>query len=141
MATATPTASPDPRNEQRDQPVDIYLEAFYTGDFNQARSVVAEDFRFDGPFLQVAGRNAFFASAEGLRPIVHGHSLLRRWVDGPEICSLYDVQLQTPTATGSVRMSEWHTLRAGLLICGRVVFDTAAFRALLPPAPAVARNA
>ena len=134
------TADRADRNECRDHPVDVYLSAFYTGDFDRARSVLAEDFRFDGPLVQAVGRDAFFASAEGLRQIVRGHRLRHRWVDGPEVCSLYDVHFQTPGATGSVTMSEWHTLRAGLLTFGRVVFDTAAFRALLPAPAASTRD-
>ncbi len=131
MATADPTA----QDQGRDHSVDVYLSAFYTGDFDTARSVVAENFRFDGPFVQAVGRDAFFASAEGLRPIVRGHRLCHRWIDGPEVCSLYEVDFQTPAASGSVTMSEWHSVRDGLLTSGRVVFDTAAFRALLPPVP------
>jgi hypothetical protein len=131
MATTDPAA----RDQGRGHPVDVYLSAFYTGDFDRARSVVADDFRFDGPFVQAVGRDAFFASAEGLRSIVRGHRLRHRWVDGPEVCSVYDVDVQTPAASGSVTMSEWHSLRGGQLASGRVVFDTAAFRALLPPAP------
>lgn len=88
--------------------------------------------------MQADGREAFFSSAEGLRSIVRGHRLLHRWVDGDEVCSLYEVHLQTPAETGSVTMSEWHTVHDGLLVAGRVVFDTAAFRALMPPAPAAA---
>lgn len=119
-----------PRSSRRRLPLGLY-----TGDFERARSVVAEDFRFDRPFVQAVGRDAFFASAEGLRPIVRGHRLRHRWIDGPEVCSLYDVDLRTPAATASVTMSEWHSLRNGLLAAGRVVFDTAAFRAVLPAGP------
>jgi hypothetical protein len=109
-----------------------YLTAFYTGDFDRARAAVAEDFSFQGPFLQVQSRDAFFAGAQGLQPIVRGHRLLRQWVDGAEACSIYDVTLETPKGTGSVPMSEWHTVRGGQLAAARVLFDAAEFRALLP---------
>ena len=129
------TTDQNTRGECHEHAVDVYLSAFYTGDFDRARTVVAEDFRFDGPFVLAVGRDAFFASAEGLRAIVRGHHLRHQWIDGSEVCSIYDVDFQTPAATGAVTMSEWHTLRDGVLASGRVVFDTAAFRALLPPAP------
>src|SRR5258706_282997 len=108
-----------------------YLTAFYAGDFDRARATVAQDFSFQGPFLQVQGRDAFFAGAQGLQPIVRGHRLLRQWVDGDEVCSIYDVTFETPKGTGSVPMSEWHTVRDGRLAAARVLFDAAAFRALL----------
>jgi predicted SnoaL-like aldol condensation-catalyzing enzyme len=109
-----------------------YLTAFYRGEFDRARAVVAEEFSFRGPFLQVDGRDAFFAGAEGLKPIVRGHRMVRQWEDGADVCSLFEANLQTPAGTGSVLMSEWHIIRGGRLTSGRVVFDTAAFRALVP---------
>jgi len=109
-----------------------YLTAFYTGDFDRARTLVAPSFSFRGPFLQAQGRDGFFAGAQGLRPIVRGHRLLHQWVDGAEVCSIYDVTFETPSGSGSVPMSEWHTVHAGRLTTAFVLFDTTAFRALLP---------
>jgi hypothetical protein len=110
-----------------------YLTAFYTADFEAARALLAEDFSFHGPFVQVRGRDPFLDSAAGLKPVVRGHRLLRQWADGAEVCSWYDLDLETPVKSGSVTMSEWHTVREGKLVSGRVVFDAAAFRAFLPP--------
>lgn len=109
-----------------------YLTAFYTGDFDRARDLVTEDFAFRGPFLQVAGRDAFFEGAQGLKNIVRGHRTLRQCADGNDVSTLYEVELETPTGHGSVVMSEWHTIRAGRLTAGQVIFDTARFRAMLP---------
>jgi hypothetical protein len=112
--------------------VNSYLRAFYTGDFTLARDLVADDFSFQGPFLQVRGKEPFFAGAEGLRGVVGGHRLVRQWADGADVSSLYEVTLQTPAGRGEVLMSEWHTVSEGKLVSGRVTFDTAVFRALLP---------
>lgn len=85
-------------------------------------------------------------------PIVRGHQLRRQWVDhsdstdgdaddgsgsgndtviGAEVCSIYDVRIETPAGTGSVTMSEWHTVRAGRLAAALVLFDPARLHALL----------
>lgn len=114
------------------QTVNTYLSALYSGDLARARSVVAETFTFTGPFVRAESREEFFAGAAGLAPIVQGHRLLRQWEDGDEVCSVYEVALATTEGRGSVLMSEWHTVREGQLTAGRVVFDTAAFRALVP---------
>ena len=111
--------------------VDIYLSAFYSGDFAAASSVVADEFCFEGPFIKTRSKKSFFDAAEGLRAIVRGHRTLRQWVEGNDVCTIYDVVLETPLGSGSVTMSEWHNVRAGLLISGRVFFDSAAFRALV----------
>jgi hypothetical protein len=112
--------------------VNEYLTAFTTGDFVEARSVVAENFSFRGPFIQTGNREAFFVGAAGLASIVRGHRMLRQWEEGDEVCSLYELKLETPIGAGSVLMSEWHTVRNGELTAGRLVFDTAEFREFVP---------
>jgi hypothetical protein len=116
--------------------VERYLTAFYRGDFEAARPLVSDGLLFRGPFLQVDGADAFFRGAEGLRRIVRGHRTLRQWQDGGDVCSMYELDIETPIASGSVLMSEWDTVRDGLVAGARVVFDTAAFRALVPQAGA-----
>ena len=113
--------------------VNTYLTSFYSGDFDKAGTVVSEDFVFVGPFLQVESKELFFQGAEGLRPIVRGHRLLRQWSDSNNVSSIYDVDLETPAGAGSIVMSEWHKLRDGELVSGRIIFDTAAFRTLVSP--------
>lgn len=112
--------------------VNLYLEAFYAGKLADARALVADDYHFKGPFVEATNREAYFASAARLGPIVKGHRLLRQWADGDEVCSIYDVALETPSGKGTVTMSEWHRTARGKLASGRVILDTAAFRALMP---------
>ena len=116
------------------QLVNDYLAAFYAGDFDRAQALVADDFRFKGPFVEAASKQAFFDSAARLKPIVRGFDLLRQWCDGADVCSIFDLRLQTPVGSGSVTLCEWLTVRDSLLRTGRVILDTAPFRALVPPA-------
>ena len=113
--------------------VNNYLTSFYVGDFDEARAVVSDDFVFVGPFLQVQSKELFFEGAEGLRGIVRGHRLLKQWSDSNNVSSIYDVDFETPAGAGSIVMSEWHVLRDDELVSGRVIFDSAAFRALVTP--------
>jgi hypothetical protein len=115
--------------------VNAYLDAFYSGDFVRARSVLGADFHFSGPFVEATGADAFLASAQALGRIVRGHRVRRQWVDGNEVSTLYDVTLETPLGSGTITMSEWHRVEDGHLMQGVVVFDTAPFRALLPAEP------
>src|SRR2546430_5495318 len=103
-----------------------YLKAFYSGDLAGARATVIEDFSFSGPFVQTSSRDAFFQSAAPLARIVRGHRLLKQWDDGDDVCSFYELNLETPAGKGAVLMSEWHTVRRSKLVSARVVFDTAA---------------
>jgi ketosteroid isomerase-like protein len=112
--------------------VNAYLDAFSGGDLDAAYELVAEDFVFRGPMLQSDGKAAFVEGSSGLRPIVRGHRMLRQFADGDEVCSIYDFDIETPAGAGSVTMSEWSTVRDGKLTSARLVFDTAAFAALMP---------
>jgi len=113
--------------------VNEYLAAFYSGDLDKARSVVAENYVFKGPFVEANDREAFFQSAARLAAIVRGHHVLKQVEQGEDVCSLYEVNIVTAAGSGSVTMSEWHTVREGRLKLGRVVVDTVAFRKLVPP--------
>jgi hypothetical protein len=113
--------------------VNRYLTAFYSGDFPAARELVADDFHFKGPFVEAPNKEAYFSSAARLASVVKGHKLLRQWQEGDEVCSIYDVNLETPAGKGTVTMSEWHTTENDQLRSGRLILDTAAFRALMPP--------
>lgn len=112
--------------------VNRYLTAFYSGDFHTARGLLADNFHFKGPFVEASDKEAYFSSAARLASVVKGHKLLRQWQEGNEVCSIYDVNLETPAGRGTVTMSEWHTAENDRLCSGRVILDTAAFRALMP---------
>ncbi len=115
------------------QAVVKYFNAFWSGDMETARSLVAQKFSFAGPFLQVDDKDAFFASAAPLGPIVRGYRLLHQWEDGENVCSFYEFNVETPAGRGSVQTAEWNQVHDGRIISARLVFDTAAFRKLVPP--------
>ena len=93
---------------------------------------MAEDYQFKGPFLEARSKEAYCNSASRLATIVRGHELLRKWERDNEACPIYDVNIETPTGKGKVTMTEWHTAGTEQLHAGRIILDTAAFRALLP---------
>ncbi len=112
-----------------------YLDAFTVGDFDAAEELVGDDFAFDGPFAQYETKADFFHGAAGLRAVLRGHTLQHRWVDGADVCSVYLLQLEGPGGPGAVYTSEWNCVADDLVVSARLVFDTAAFRAVLPAAP------
>jgi hypothetical protein len=78
------------------EPTDVaseYLRAFYSGDHAAARALTADELTFAGPFVQTAGRAAFFASAAPLAQVARGHRLLRQWSDGDDVCSVFELAL------------------------------------------------
>ena len=109
-----------------------YLDRFTSGDISGAAELLTDDFVFNGPMLQAEGKEAFLAGAAGLAPFVRGNEMLRQWVDGDEVCSVYNFKIETPAGSGSITMAEWATVRDDKLASARVIFDTAAMTALMP---------
>jgi hypothetical protein len=109
-----------------------YLERFTAGDVEGAAEYLVEDFRFEGPVLTANSRADFLAGAAQLGPIVRGCEMHRQWVDGDQVCSIYDFKIETPLGPGSIPMAEWSVVRDGQLVSSRLLFDTATMAALMP---------
>ena len=109
-----------------------YLERFTSGDADGAAELLTDDFTFVGPILQAKNKADFLAGSAGLGPMVRGCHMHRQWVDGDEVCSIYDFKVETPIGTGSIPMAEWSVVRNGKLVSSRLLFDTAAMTALMP---------
>src|SRR3974377_1646409 len=90
-----------------------YLDRFSSGDIDGAAELLSDDFQFRGPLLQAEGKAAFLEGASRLGPIVRGNRMLHQWVDGEEVCSVYDFKIESPAGPGSITMAEWATVRRG----------------------------
>ena len=106
-----------------------YFEAWTSGDFEGARSLVHDDLIFRGPFETFERADDFFAS---LRRV--GGTLLKRadkkrvFVDGDDVCIVYDFVAVAPV--GASPTVEWYRVRDGKIGEIQIVFDTRPFAAL-----------
>ena len=113
-----------------------YLERLTAGDADGAFDMLAEEFTFDGPVVKARNKAEFLAqqaedkakfeaTSAKLGPIVMRHDIQRQWVDGDEVCSFYDLRIETPAGAVSIPMANWTVVRGGKLVSSRLVFDTA----------------
>ena len=109
-----------------------YLDRFTSGDVDAAGELLDESFTFHGPMVQADNKADFLAGTQGLLPIVQGYKMHRVFTDGDEVCAIYDFEVATPAGDGSITMAEWSVVRDGRLVSSRLLFDTAAFAALMP---------
>jgi SnoaL-like domain len=106
-----------------------YFDAWTSGDFGTARSLVHDDLTFRGPFETFERADDFF---ESLRRV--GGGLLKRadkkkvFVEGSDVCVIYDFVTDTPVGTSPT--VEWYRVRDGQIAEIQVVFDTRPFAAL-----------
>jgi ketosteroid isomerase-like protein len=106
-----------------------YFDAWTSGDFETARSMVHDDLTFRGPFETFERADDFF---ESLRRV--GGGLLERaekrkvFVDGGDVCVIYDFVAKPPV--GPSPTVEWYRVRDGKIAEIQIVFDTRPFAAL-----------
>lgn len=109
-----------------------YLERFTSGDVEGAAGLLADEFAFDGPILQAKDKAEFLAGSMAAAAMARGCTIHHQWVDGDDVCSVYDFEIQTPAGAGAIPMAEWSVIRDGKLMSSRLLFDTAAMAALMP---------
>ena len=108
--------------------VNEYLAAYTCGDVDRAAWLVSEDFSFKGPMQATAGRSALNKIVAHVAGSSRGHRVLRQWQDGDDVCTLYQFNVGTGAKATSVLVSEWNTVRGGLVASSLMVFDTGPFR-------------
>ncbi len=110
-----------------------YIDAFTAGDLDTARTYIADDFTFDGPFVKAGNKKEFFDNiSPDLIAMTRGYNMLRQFEDDGELCSIYEFNIETPVGKGAVYMVEWNKVRNGQLASAKLLFDTAQFSALMP---------
>ncbi|HUA06127.1 MAG TPA: nuclear transport factor 2 family protein [Solirubrobacteraceae bacterium] len=108
-----------------------YLERFASGDIDGAAELLADEFAFDGPILRAHNKGEFLAGSATAAAIARGCTIHHQWVDGDDVCSIYDFEIETAAGTASIPMAEWSVIRDGKLVSSRLLFDTAAMAPLM----------
>ena len=110
-----------------------YFEAWTGKDFETARSLPQDDLAFRGPFESFDRADDFMPSiqrvSQGLLQRVGNR---RVFADGDDVCIAYD--FVAPPPVGSSPTVERYHVRDGRIDAIQIVFDTAPFAALSPPA-------
>lgn len=100
-----------------------YIKAMDSRDYASARKYLGDNVRVKGP----AGE-AFRSPDEflGMMQQQHGHYDLKKvFVDGDDVCVLYDFRSKTVTTF----FSSWYQVKDGRIVSIQTVFDPRAFAA------------
>jgi hypothetical protein len=114
--------------------VERFLTAFYVGDVSATRDAITADFTLVGPFATVHSADELFELAGGLLKIVRGHKVLRWVAEGNDVAALYEIVLEGPAGQGSLPTAGWFTASGGHVSRGQLIYDSAAFAAIVSPA-------
>jgi limonene-1,2-epoxide hydrolase len=96
------------------------LEAWTSGDFATARSLLRDDVTSVGPLGANVGVEDYMAELEGLAEIVTGARQRRVMVDGADACIFYDL---VTIPVGPLPSSSWYHVRDGKIDSVRDYFD------------------
>ena len=104
-----------------------YQQAFGSGDVATARSLLADDLRFEGPIEQFDNADAYMQSVAKLAQIITGTDLKQVVADGENVVTIYD--LHTNIA-GTSHVAEWARVKGDKIAELRVFFDARPFAAM-----------
>ena len=110
------------------QVVQRFQQALGKGDFAGARKSLHDRFAFEGPFEAFDKPEPYLESLKKLHHIVERIDMKRMFVDGDDVCLLYD--MVTKSAAGTAFIAEWHTVKGDKIAAIRVVFDARPFAAM-----------
>ena len=104
-----------------------YWSAFSNGDTAMLNDIINDDISFEGPMVQLAGREPFMQAMTGLAQTWKcSHRPIQSVEDGETAVMLYDFVMTEPVKQ-TVRMTEWFRARGGKLSEIKLMFDTAKF--------------
>jgi hypothetical protein len=103
-------------------------KALGAADFETARKHMHDDMTFHGPIDTFHKPEPYLESLRKLHQIVKGIRVHKTFVDGDDVCVLYDMETNSPAGTAFI--AEWYRVRGSKVGSIRVVFDARPFAAM-----------
>jgi len=110
------------------QVVQGFMGAMGKGDFAVARKYLHENLSFRGPIDAFDKSEPYLQALEKLHKMVERVDIKKMFVDGNDVCLLYDLVTNTPAGTSFV--CEWMQVKDEKIASIRVVFDARPFAAM-----------
>ena len=108
--------------------VESYRAALGRGDFGGARQLMQDDMTFQGPLDTFNTADQYLEASRRLASIIQRIELKKLFVDGDDVCVLYEMVTNTPAGTAFI--AEWYQVKGGKIAYIRAVFDARPFAAM-----------
>ena len=108
--------------------VENYRAALGKGDFATARTLMQDHMTFQGPLDTFNTADQYLEAARRLASIIQRIDPKKVFVDGDDVCVLYDMVTNTPAGTAFI--AEWYQVKDGKIAALHAVFDARPFAAL-----------
>jgi hypothetical protein len=108
--------------------VQAFKQALGSGDVAGARKLLHDHLSFQGPIDKFDKPEPYLEALNKLHPIVERIDMKKMFVDGDDVCLLYDMVTKTPAGTAFI--AEWLHVKGGKIASIRTVFDARPFAAM-----------
>jgi hypothetical protein len=105
-----------------------FKQSLGKGDVAAARQLLADDLSFRGPIDAFDKPEPYLEALRKLHPIVQRIDVKKMFVDGNDVCMLYDMVTNTPAGTAFI--AEWIQVDGDKIAAIRTVFDARPFAAM-----------
>ncbi len=105
-----------------------YQRALGNQDYTTARTYLRDDLSFRGPLASHDKPEGLLKDLEQLHHIVKGVDMKKVFVDGDDVCLLYDLITTNPPVTSFT--CEWYHVNDGKIASIRVTFDARPYAAM-----------
>lgn len=106
--------------------VERHMRAYYSGNVEGARALLADDLQYDGPGVHFQSADAFVRGSGHAVKVLDGHEVIRIFEDGDDVCVFFEARLKHQVAR--MAMVDWYHIEGGRICSIRTLFDTAPFR-------------
>jgi hypothetical protein len=105
-----------------------YFDTWLARDFDSLRSLLADEVSFRGPLATIHGADDCVAGLRGMSQIVTDIVVHKRWVEGPDVLTWFDLHT---TVAPPAPTANWSHVEHGRIARIHVTFDARGFG---PPA-------
>lgn len=102
-----------------------YVEAAGRAQDERLPALLDPDIEFRGPYVTLRGAQQYLAALQRLAPVRLRHDLRKVFVDGQDVCVIYDFVTDTPA--GAVPFVEWLKFEGGKVRSIQLFFDREQF--------------
>jgi hypothetical protein len=102
-----------------------FMRCLEAGDFRTLRSLLKDDLSFKGPFDSFDEPGSYLISLQKLHPVIARIDVKKIFVDGDDVCVLYEMVTNTPVGTAFI--AEWHRLEGDKIAAITAIFDARPF--------------
>lgn len=114
------TGSSSPENPQPENIAVAYFDAWKSNDIERVRDLLHPDVDFAGALGTTQGIEDTLTGLGGMFAMTKQVDVIRRWVDGPDVLTWFELRTET---AGPMAIVNWSHVESGRITRIRVTFD------------------